>query len=220
MKNVIIVGSTGMIGKLILNQCLAKDEVAKVTTIVRKESGIKHPKLVEVVHQDFLDFTAIHAHLKQQDVCFYCLGVYTGTVSKEMFREITVDYTRAFAESLRLYNGETSFSFLSGQGADLKGKSKMMFARDKGAAEKLLILLNFSQTHLFRPGYIYPSQPRQEPNLSYRFMRMLYKPILSKLGPKLSITSEQLATVMVGVGLQGGQEVIYENSDIRERLDQ
>ncbi len=216
MKNIIIIGSTGMIGNLILDKCLKRDEVEKVTVITRRSSGIEHPKLVEVIHDNFLDYSTIIECFKNQDVCFFCIGVYTGTVSKEAFREITVDYTSVFAETLRLYNDRTTFCFLSGQGADLKGKSKLMFARDKGAAESLLIKLNFDQTYLFRPGYIYPSTLRKEPNLSYRLVRMLYKPILSKLGPNMSITSEKLAEVMVDVGLQGGGKVIYENKDIRE----
>ncbi|MEO5644003.1 MAG: hypothetical protein ABIQ40_20495 [Bacteroidia bacterium] len=54
MKNVIITGSNGMIGGIILQNCLDRSDVAKVTSIVRRKSGISHPKLVEVVHKIFL----------------------------------------------------------------------------------------------------------------------------------------------------------------------
>ncbi|MBU2513520.1 SDR family oxidoreductase [bacterium] len=218
MKNVIITGSTGMIGSLVLEKCLKSDTVEKITVIARRKSGVQHPKLVEVIHDNFLDYSTVIEHLKNQDVCFYCVGVYTGAVSKDKFREITVDYTNAFAETLRLYNDRTTFCYLSGQGADLEGKSRIMFAKDKGAAERLLIKLNFDQIYLFRPGYIYPSTPRKEPNISYRFMRVIYKPILSKLGSNLSVTSDQLAQAMVNTGLHGGKKVIFENKDIREVL--
>lgn len=205
-----------MVGGLALNICLKRDDVDKVTSIVRKKSGIQHPKLVEVIHDDFLDYSSVVDQLKNQDVCLFCLGVYTGAVPSVKFREITVGYTRAFAETLRLYNEGLSFCFLSGQGADLEEKSRLMFARDKGAAENLLIKLNFNQLYLFRPGYIYPTVPRAEPNLSYRLMRVLYKPFLSKLFPNIGLSSEQLARAMVEIGIQGGKKVIYENKDIKE----
>lgn len=205
-----------MVGGLVLEECLNSSGVGKVTSIVRKPTGIRHEKLEEVVHGDFLDFSSITEHFKYQDICFYCVGVYTGAVSKDEFREITVDYTRAFAETLRLHNNRTTFCFLSGKGADLKEKSKIMFARDKGAAENLIIKLNFDQTYLFRPGYIYPVEPRKEPNLGYRFMRSLYKLILSKIYPNIGVTSFHLAQVMVKVALSGADKVIFENRDIKE----
>lgn len=216
MKNVIITGGTGMVGSLILSNCLEHRDIKTVTLIGRRTCGVEHPKLVEVIHNRFLDFSPVIDYFKNQDACFYCLGVYTGSVSRDAFSEITVDYTSAFADTLRLHNDRTTFCFLSGQGADLEGKSKLAFARDKGAAEKLLIKLDFDQTHLFRPAYIYPSVPRNEPNLGYRLIRALYKPIISRLGSNASITSQRLADVMVDVGLNGGQKVIYENRDIRE----
>ncbi len=204
-----------MVGGLVLEECLRREDVAKVTTITRNKTGFQHAKLEEVIHENFLDYSSISGHFKNQDVCLFCIGVYTGAVSKETFREITVDYTRAFAETLRLHNEGMSFCFLSGQGADLKEKSRIMFARDKGAAENHLIQLNFHQTYLFRPGYIYPTIPRKEPNLSYRIMKSLYKPVLSKLYPNIGVTSQHLAQVMVDIGLCGGNKVIYENEDIR-----
>ena len=215
MKKVIITGSSGMVGSLALQECLGRTDVSQVTTIVRKGSGITHQKLTEVLHNDFLNYSEISEHLKDQDLCIYCIGVYTGTVAKNKFREITVDYTRAFAEALRQNSEKTTFCFLSGQGADSKEKSRIMFARDKGVAENLLLKLGFAQTYLFRPGYIYPVIPRKEPSFSYQLMRLLYKPILSKLGAGLSVSSRELARFMVDTGLTGGEKTIYENRDIK-----
>jgi nucleoside-diphosphate-sugar epimerase len=214
--NVIITGSSGMVGGLILNKCLASFEVTQVTTIVRKPTGNNHPKLKEIIHTDFLDFSAIEAVFKNQDVCFYCIGVYTGQVSRAEFAKITIDYTKTFAEMLRKHNEKTTFCFLSGQGADRKEKSRVMFAKDKGIAENILFNLKFAKTHSFRPGYIYPVVPRHEPNLTYKLMRLFYKPLVSWLFPFACVTSEQLTSVMVEVGLHGGHKEIYENDDIRK----
>jgi nucleoside-diphosphate-sugar epimerase len=218
MKNVIITGSNGMIGGLILQNCLNNPEINKITTLVRKKTGLVHEKLNEIVHDNFLDFSAIENAFQNQDVCFYCIGVYTGQVSKDEFAKITIDFTKAFATVLRKNNDKTTFCFLSGQGADSTEKSNVMFARDKGIAENFLFSLKFNQTYTFRPGYIYPVTKRVEPNFLYRLMRVLYKPLLSKVFPNNVITSEKVANTMVAVGLNGASNVIFENKDIRRFL--
>ena len=214
--NVIITGSSGMVGHLILNKCLAHPKVTQVTSIGRKPSGHTQPKLKEIIHHDFLDFSAIAEHFRNQDVCFYCVGVYTGAVPRDEFAKITIDYTKAFATVLRQQSDSTTFCFLSGQGADRKEKSSVIFAKDKGIAENSLFALHFAKTHSFRPGYIYPVTPREEPNLTYRLMRLLYKPLIRWLFPFAAVTSEQLTDVMVDVGLNGGTLEVYENNDIRK----
>ncbi len=214
MKHVIITGTNGMIGNLILKICLNSNDVAKVTSITRKPLGIYHPKLVEVIHNDFLNYTKVEEQLKNQDVCFYCIGVYTGQVPTDEFKKITVAYTEIFANTLRRNNEETSFCFLSGQGADSSEKSNMLFAREKGIAENILLKLKFKSIHIFRPGYIYPDVPRIEPNLMYKLMRLLYKPI-KFIYPNIGVTSEKLAATMVEVCMNGGNKIIYENKDIR-----
>ena len=46
-----------MIGNLILNYCLNRSGVNSITSITRKKTGIVHPKLIEVLNDNFLDFT-------------------------------------------------------------------------------------------------------------------------------------------------------------------
>lgn len=215
MKNAIITGSNGMIGNLILQNCLSNPEIKTVTSIVRRRSGIKHPKLVEIIHDNFLDFSTIANQLTNQDICFYCIGVYTGQVSRAEFAKITIDFTKAFATALRINNIETTFCFLSGQGADTSEKSSIMFAKDKGIAENFLFKLNFYKMYSFRPGYIYPVTKRNEPNFGYKLTRVLYKPFLSKIYPNIGVSSEKLANVMVAIGLNGFNKPIIENNDIR-----
>jgi hypothetical protein len=214
MKNVIITGASGMIGSLVLEECLSSSLVQKVTSVTRKPSGLNHPKLIEVIHTDFTDYSAISHFLTDQDVCFFCIGVYTGQVPRDEFNRITIDYTLAFAGALRAANSLMRFCFLSGQGADSTEKSRVLFARAKGIAENGLIGLGFEGIHIFRPGYIYPVVPRKEPNFTYRMMRLLWCPV-SSVYPNIGVTSVRLATRMVEVGLNGETRVVYENDDIR-----
>ena len=215
MKNVIITGPNGMIGKLIVEKCLQNKDVKSVTIISRNLLGITHPKLKKITHSDFLDYSNIEEHLKNKDVCFYCIGVYTGKVPTAEFQKITVAYTEIFAKALKKNSKEVSFCFLSGQGADSSEKSKLLFAKEKGIAENILLKLQFTYIHIFRPGYIYPVTARVEPNLMYKIMRKLYKP-LQFIYPNIGVKSVQLANKMVEVGMEGGSKIIYENADIRK----
>ncbi len=204
-----------MIGGLILEKCIANKDVTKISLINRKPSGLTDPKLYECIHANFLDFSAVGDVFQSQDICFYCLGVYTGQVPSEEFKRITYEYTKAFADALYQKSPAARFCFLSGEGADPSEKSRILFAREKGRAENYLLGLNFSKTYLFRPGYIYPVKPRKEPNLMYKLLRIFYKP-LRLIYPNLGVESEKLATKMFEVGLFGGDKIIYHNRDIRE----
>lgn len=215
MKNVLIIGASGMIGNLILQKCLADTNVAKIISLARSRTAIKNQKLLEVVHTDFLNFEPVQVYFKEIDVCFFCIGVYTGSVSREAFRKITVDYTIAFATALKIESPNASFCFLSGQGADQTEKSRLMFAKDKGIAENFLLSLQFPHTYLFRPSYIYPVVPRKEPNRLYRFMRVIY-PFLNKVYHQGVITSEELSNAMINVGLHGSDKTVFENKKLRE----
>ncbi len=214
MKNVIITGATGMVGGIVLQACLDSDEIGKVTSIARRKTGASHPKLVEVVHDDFKDYSKIAHHFDNQDIAQFCIGVYTGAVDREKFREITVDYTKAFADQLKTASPDATFCFLSGQGADQTEMSRVMFAKDKGIAENYLMTKAFNALYIFRPAYIYPVVKRKEPNLSYRLSRSLY-PMMKRLFPSFVIESVKLGQAMFKAGLSGAPKTVLENEDIK-----
>jgi uncharacterized protein YbjT (DUF2867 family) len=215
MKNVIFTGATGMVGGIVLQHCLQSDEIGRVTSLVRRPSGVTHVKLHEMVCNDFLKYEGLEEHFSNQDIAYYCIGAYTGAVPNDEFRRITVDYTLAFAAALYEGSPEATFCFLSGQGADQTERSRMAFARYKGAAEKGLLALGFPRVHIFRPGYIYPVTPRKEPNMGYAVTRFLY-PLIRLFYPNIGISSEDLAQAIIHAGLYGtDRKPILENKDIR-----
>jgi uncharacterized protein YbjT (DUF2867 family) len=217
----VIVGATGMVGGYALRYALENPTVGHVTAIGRKTVDISHPKLKEVLHRDFADCSALAETLSGQDAAIFCLGAYTGTVSDAELRTITVDYTIEFARVLRGSGPDAAFSFLSGSGADPTGRSRVPFARYKGEAEKALLAAGFPRVYIFRPAYIYPVEPRKEPNFSYRLLRAIY-PVFRALFPNQVIRADDLAQAMVdvairGTGERGGQ--VFENRDIRAMVE-
>jgi len=216
-QSLAVVGATGMVGGYALRYALDNSEVKSVTSIGRKKLGIRHPKLKEVLHQNFADCSPLANVLSNQDAVVYCLGTYTGSVSDDQLRVITADYTIEFARVFRDSSPDAAFSFLSGSGADPTGRSRLAFARYKGQAEKALLAAGFPRVYLFRPAYIYPVEPRNEPNFSYRLLRAVY-PVFRVLFPNQVIRADDLARAMVDVVLRQTQErqgVVFENRDIR-----
>jgi uncharacterized protein YbjT (DUF2867 family) len=213
----VILGATGMVGGYALRYALDQPTVGSVTAISRRTLGISHPKLREVLHQDFGDCFALAGALSDQDAAIFCLGAYTGAVSDVQLRAVTVSYVKEFARVLRGSSPDAAFSFLSGSGADPTGKSRMAFARYKGEAENTLVASGFPRLYILRPAYIYPVEPRKEPNLGYRILRRIY-PVFRTLFPNQVIRADDLAHVMVDLivtrtGVAPSQ--IFENRDIR-----
>lgn len=219
-KHLVIVGATGMVGSYALRCALEESTVGTVTSIGRKRIGISHPRLTEIVHPDFADCSALAQTLSGQDAAVFCLGTYTGSVSDADLRKITVDYTVEFGRVLHGSSPRADFSFLSGNGADQTGRSRMPFARYKGEAENALLTAGFPHVYLFRPAYIYPVEPRKEPNFNYRLLRASY-PAFRILFPNHVIRADDLARTMVDAALRGtgSRGPIFENRDIRAMAD-
>jgi uncharacterized protein YbjT (DUF2867 family) len=217
MKRLVIVGASGMVGGYALRYALAHPNVERVTSVARRTLAISHPKLTQVLHLDFADCSPLAVPLSGQGAAVFCLGTYTGAVSDAELRKITLDYAVEFARVLRKSSRAAAFAFLSGNGADPTGRSRMPFARYKGAAEKALLAAGFPHVYIFRPAYIYPVEPRKEPGFAYRLLRAVY-PVFRIVSPGLVIRSDELARAMVDVCLQEAEEhasVVFENRDIR-----
>jgi uncharacterized protein YbjT (DUF2867 family) len=215
-KRLLIVGATGMVGGYALRYALGSATVGSVTAIGRRKLGISHPKLQEVLHPDFADCSSLSKVFSCQDAAAFCLGAYTGAVSDAELRRVTVDYTIEFARVLRGSSPQAAFSFLSGSGADPTGRSRIAFARYKGEAENALIAAGFPSVYVFRPAYIYPVEPRKEPNFSYRLLRAIY-PAFQLLFPNQVIRADDLGRAMVDAAVQGTARgaKVFENRDIR-----
>ncbi|MBK7428692.1 MAG: NAD-dependent epimerase/dehydratase family protein, partial [Saprospiraceae bacterium] len=147
--NVIITGATGMVGEGVMHQCLQNEHVASVLLINRKPYGLKHPKLTEVIHQDFYDLSSIESKLKGYNACFFCLGISSVGISKEEYFKITYTLTLHMGETLSRLNPDMVFTYVSGMGTDSKEKGNG-WASVKGKTENDLKKLPFKKVHAYR----------------------------------------------------------------------
>lgn len=71
----ILTGATGFVGGEVLRQALDCPEVERVTVLTRRPVELAHPKLLQVIVEDFTDFSQIDADALTADACIWCLGV-------------------------------------------------------------------------------------------------------------------------------------------------
>ena len=122
---VIITGTTGMVGKGVLLECLDHESIGEVLSIGRNPCGVRHPKLKELIHKDFTDSSSVKEQLSGYNACFFCLGISAAGLNEEQYKKITYDYTLSLAKTLYELNPEMTFNYVSGQGTDSSEKEEV-----------------------------------------------------------------------------------------------
>lgn len=215
----IITGVTGMVGEGVMHECLHHPDVESVLVINRKPCGVSHPKLKEIIHSDFFDFSSIENQLSGYNACYFCLGVSSiGMKEPEYFKK-THTLTLHVAKTLVKLNSEMTFCYVSGAGTDSSEKGKSMWARVKGKTENDLFALPFKQSFAFRPGYIHPTKGLKRVHNFYRYMTWMY-PLLLKLFPNTVSTLKEIGLAMIEVTLTSYEKKIIEPNDIRQLAKQ
>ena len=214
---VLLFGASGMVGQGALRECLLDPEVTTVLSIVRSSTGQRHPKLREIIHRDFFDFTSIAAELTGFDTCLFCLGASSAGMSEENYRRITFDITLAAAQTLVKLNPNMNLIYVSGAGTDSSERGRTMWARVKGQTENALLRLPFKAAYMFRPAVIVPLHGIKSRTAIYRILYALMRPFLPLLKsrfPNYVTTTEKLGRAMLIAARRGAPKPILECSDI------
>lgn len=214
---VIITGATGMIGEGVLTECLNRPEVENVLVIGRKSCEGNHPKLTEIIHDDFFDFSAIAGHMAGFNTCFFCLGVTSMGKNEEEYTRLTYSLTMKFASLLASLNPEMTFCYISATGTDSTEKGRTMWARVKGRTENGLMTLPFRKVYHFRPGVLEPFLPLRPSQTYYKTYKYLKWPLrlLKWVAPSRVIALKEFAAAMVNVAVAGYSGPILEIKDIK-----
>src|SRR3984885_4554571 len=215
--DVILFGATGMVGQGILRECLLDPDVQQILSIVRTPSGQHHPKLSELIHTDFFDYSAIEPELTGFDACFFSLGVSSAGMDEAKYKHLTYDLTLAAATTLARLNPQMTFLYVSGAGADSTERGRSMWARIKGKTENDILKLSFRAAYMFRTGFIQPLHGIRSKTRLYQTVSTLLNPILPLLKfilPQYVTTTEQVGRAMLQVAKHGYPRPILESKDI------
>ena len=214
---VILFGASGMVGQGVLKECLKDPGVTEVLSIGRGSLGIADPKVKEILHKDFTDFSTLEPQMKGYDACFFCLGISSAGMAEQDYRHITYDFTLAAAAPLARLNPLLTFIFVSGAGTDSTEKGRVMWARVKGATENALLRLPFKAAYMFRPGAIQPMDGIKSKTMIYNILLVLLGwlfPLLRKLFPRHVTTTRILGRAMIKAARDGAPVKWVESWDI------
>lgn len=187
--NVIITGSTGMVGKSVLLECIEHPYIDKILLINRSVLKFDHPKVDEVLLADFTQMHTIKDQLKNYDACFHCMGISSVGKSEEVFTEITFDLTQKLADILYELNENMVFNYVSGTNTDSTEKGKTMWARVKGKTENYILNKGFKDAYMFRPGAIVPEKGIRSSTGWYNVVYVLLKPFFPLMKKNKNITT-------------------------------
>jgi uncharacterized protein YbjT (DUF2867 family) len=212
---IIIFGATGMVGQGALREALLAADVEQVLAVVRKPTGVRHPKLEEVELADFADLTPIEDDLRGYDACFYCLGVSSVGLDEAAYTKVSYDFPVAAAHKLAELDPGMVFIYVSGAGTNPDGRA--MWARVKGRTE-LEVIKTFPKGYGFRPGFIQPTHGATSKTGWYRTVYAITAPLMpvfDRLAPKYVTSTQRLGQAMLRAARTGFPTRIVENADLR-----
>jgi hypothetical protein len=209
----IVFGATGMVGEGVLHVSLDHPDMESVLVVGRKSCGVSHPKLLEIIHDDFFNYTPIESRLAGYNACYFCLGVSSIGMNEKDYTRITYALTMEAAKRLSRLNPEMTFCYVSGMGTDSTEKGRTMWARVKGKTENDLQKLPFKGVYCFRPGFIKPIKGLKRAFKLASIMGAVY-PLWKALIPKYVCTLEDLGRAMIHVTQKGFQSRVLECKEI------
>lgn len=215
--NVIITGSTGMVGKGVLLECLESSHIQKVLVVNRTSLSINHPKLEELILKDFTLVESVANSLKGYDACFHCMGVSAVGLSEEKYSLITYEMTKNLADILYKLNSKMTFIYVSGTGTDSSEKGRSMWARVKGKTENYILKKGFADAYMFRPGAIIPEKGIKSRTGWYNAAYVIMRPFFGwmKRSNKITTTTK-IGHAMIQTILTPNDQKIVHNPEINE----
>lgn len=197
----LVVGATGLVGRMVTEELLGREEVEEVRVLVRRLPDVAHPKLLPIlVEWDQLErnseaFSGVHS-------VYCCLGTTIKKAgSQQQFRKVDVDYVIKTAELAKRHEVR-QFMAVSSAGANPQARN--FYLRTKGEVEEELAKIGFWGLHLFRPSLLLGERPE------WRFGERVASVLMTSLdfafkGPKLApyraIPARKVAKSMVNIGL-------------------
>jgi uncharacterized protein YbjT (DUF2867 family) len=150
MKTAIVFGSSGFVGSYLLSELLSSCEYEQVTIVVRKDLGIKHPKLKTLIG-DYDSLPDMKANLSVDEI-FIALGATKKTSpDKAAYYRADHDYP-VLAARIAKETGARSIFLITAVGAN--PSSNVFYVKTKGETERDIIALDFEHTHIFRVSMI------------------------------------------------------------------
>jgi uncharacterized protein YbjT (DUF2867 family) len=189
----IVLGSSGLVGRALVEQLVAASHVSSVVTVTRRDAPHDAPKVINHV----VDFERLadHASIFLGDWMFSCLGTTrrdAGSVAAQ--RRVDLDYQFAAAR-LAADNGVRHYLLVSSSGAN--ASSANPYLRMKGELEQRVLQLPFERITILQPSILLGARERRRPLEAIAgsiLLRLTVLPMLHRYRP---IHADQVAARLV-----------------------
>ena len=150
MKKAIVIGATGMVGTQLIKQLIENETYSEIVSLVRRASGITHPKLKEQIIN--FDEPENWSNVVTGDVLFSTLGT-TLAQAKNKEAQFEVDFTYQFTVAkIAAKNGVSNYVLISSAGSN--SNSIVFYTSMKGKLEDAVKRLPFNVISIIRPGQL------------------------------------------------------------------
>lgn len=208
--NANVIGATGLVGKALVQQLLNDERFEKVRIFVRRETGLQHPKLEQLV----VDFgkTETWEIKLTGDVLFSALGTTLKQAgSKEKQWEIDFTFNLNFARKAK-ENGIVNYVLVSSVGAN--AKSSLFYTKMKGELDEAVSKIGFNNLVILRPASL--TGPRENrriaEEISLPVLNILTRFVMRNYRP---ISDETVAKAMINAVFRSNtNKTIYEGSEV------
>ncbi len=159
MKNVLLLGASGLVGSNVLTELLAHDQVGQITILVRNSLQLTHPKLTQV-RTDFTDLSALDS-IGSVDALFCCIGT-TRKKTPDLVQYKAIDYGITMEVARRAKQlGCKQIHLISSVGAN--AKSSNFYLKIKGEIEEGIQTLGFETFLIYRPSMLIGARNESRP---------------------------------------------------------
>ncbi|KAJ8495786.1 hypothetical protein ONZ45_g12707 [Pleurotus djamor] len=169
-KSALLIGSTGQVGRHLLNELLSSNDFSRVGEYGRRVTSLeKIATGKDKIEQKTVDFEKLKPSEWEDgkwDVVFITLGTTRKAAgSAEAFEKIDREFVLNAAKAAKSDDPahEQRIVYCSSTGAN--PKSPFLYPKSKGLTEQGLAALGYSDTIVFRPGFLKGTQ-REEPRLA------------------------------------------------------
>ena len=202
-----------MVGAGALREALQDPGVEAVLSIGRRPCGVTHPKLRELLLDDFFAIAPAEPQLAGWDACLWAVGISSVGLDEAAYAKVTEDLTLLWARTLLRLNPRFSFCYCSAAGAG----GRTMWARVRQRVEGGLQAMPFEHAGCVRPAFIQPGPGIRSRVKAYQILITLFRPLFP-LGvrtlPSLFTTTERLGRAMLRVVQGRADKYVLEVSDI------
>ena len=215
--DVLITGSSGMVGKSVLYECIKDDRINKIYLINRSYSRITNSKISELVIKDFSLVKNLKSKIKGCDACFHCMGITSFGHNKKYYYEVTYEMTKLIADLIYEINPSAVMTYVSGEGTNAKENSKIAWANVKGKAENYILNKGLKDSYMIRLGLLIPENGIKAKTRIYNFFYTMMVPFypLMKMIPSIT-TSSKLGKAMINCVYFPSEDKYLDNRKINK----